>query len=303
MGVTKIWPASRPVLELDATTIAIHLPTLFSGPLPPFLDFLGVVLSHFQIHAMHLEPKSILVHSTFAFLCKDFVGVAPSVALLSHFFCLQLTEPNQCSECASLLAVSTTTGECIYMGLRSETEGFRRQLVFVDVSQYNPLLLTPSSHAVSSSGWEHTRLDELGLFASEERTGHLEGIKGQLGAELEDDEARFNEEQLCLAHGWRKLDIAVKLGRCQRDAAHSKYEKATAVAEEACEHAFQEAAGVDRRHEAAEAREHELQPLCVLLEQQLDGRRSSLSCYDESLATCQANLRDLEQELTLTSTE
>lgn len=76
-GATKIWPASRPLAELEATTIAIHLPAIISGLLPPFSDFLDAVLTHYQVHALYLDPKSVLLLSAFAFLCEAFMGVAP----------------------------------------------------------------------------------------------------------------------------------------------------------------------------------------------------------------------------------
>ncbi|KAE8801503.1 hypothetical protein D1007_22887 [Hordeum vulgare] len=109
-GSTKIWPASRPLIELDAAIIAVHLPVLFSRLLPPFPDFFDDVLSRYQIHALHFEPKYVLLLSTFTFLCQDFLGVTPSLALFRHFFFLRLTAPNQCSGCMSILVVGHNGG-------------------------------------------------------------------------------------------------------------------------------------------------------------------------------------------------
>lgn len=59
---TTIWPVtSRPRAELEATIVCIHLPAIFFGLLPPFFDIFSVVLVHYQVHALHLEPKSILL--------------------------------------------------------------------------------------------------------------------------------------------------------------------------------------------------------------------------------------------------
>ena len=94
--------ARFPVLiELEDTTIALHLHALFSGLLPPFLDFFNAMLSHYQVHVLHLDPKSIILFSAFVFLCEAFVGIAPSVALLRHLFSLQLIVDTPCSGCCS----------------------------------------------------------------------------------------------------------------------------------------------------------------------------------------------------------
>ena len=45
-GPTKILPASAPLAEQSATSIALHLPTFFSGLLPSFLEFFNDVLVH-----------------------------------------------------------------------------------------------------------------------------------------------------------------------------------------------------------------------------------------------------------------
>ena len=79
-------------LIFEATNIPLHLHALFSGLLPPFSDFFNVVLMHYQVHALHLDPGSIVLLLAFAFLCEAFVGIAPSVALLRQFFSLQLVE-------------------------------------------------------------------------------------------------------------------------------------------------------------------------------------------------------------------
>ncbi|KAE8785822.1 erythrocyte binding protein-like [Hordeum vulgare] len=101
-GPTKILSASIPTTELSATAIALHVLTLFSGLLPPFSEFFDVVLEHYQIHALHIDPESVLLLLSFAFLSEAFLGVPPLVALLRHFFSLQLTMPDQRSECMYL---------------------------------------------------------------------------------------------------------------------------------------------------------------------------------------------------------
>ncbi|KAE8781180.1 hypothetical protein D1007_45578 [Hordeum vulgare] len=56
-GPTKILPFSIPPVELTMTSIALHLPGLLSGLLPPFTKFFKAMLTHYQIHALHLELR------------------------------------------------------------------------------------------------------------------------------------------------------------------------------------------------------------------------------------------------------
>jgi hypothetical protein len=123
---TKVWPASRFTADLGATDIPLHLHALFAGLLPPFSNFFNVVLSHYQIHALHLDPGSIILLSGFAFLCEAFVGIAPSVALLHHFFSLHLVDGGQHSGCVSFRAVLVMAGSYIDFTLRPDVTGFRK---------------------------------------------------------------------------------------------------------------------------------------------------------------------------------
>jgi hypothetical protein len=157
-GATRIWLALCPTTELDATSAVLFLHTLFAGLLPPFSDFFNAVLSHYQVHALHLKPNSVLLLSAFAFLCEAFLGVTPSVVLFRHFFSLRLIMANQCSGCASFRIIDETVGDGIDMRLTKEAEGFRRQWVYVDAAQFSPLLHLPTSPAARSSGWGHERL-------------------------------------------------------------------------------------------------------------------------------------------------
>ncbi|KAE8812627.1 hypothetical protein D1007_10326 [Hordeum vulgare] len=141
-GPTRIFPVSAPLAELSATSVALHLPVLFSDPLPPFLEFFNTVLAHYQIHVLHLDLRSTLPLSSFTFRCEKFLSIPPSVALLPHFFSLHMTTPDHRSGCASLQADDATTGECIDMEIDHFGEGFTRQWVVVDAGRYNPLLLT-----------------------------------------------------------------------------------------------------------------------------------------------------------------
>jgi hypothetical protein len=85
---TSAWPASKRPADLAVTEIPIFIHALAAGLVPPFSDFFNAILSHYQILVLHLDPGSITLLSTFAFLCEAMVGIFPSVALFRHFFSL-----------------------------------------------------------------------------------------------------------------------------------------------------------------------------------------------------------------------
>ena len=95
------WPASRTRMARAATEVPIFIDALWAGLIPPFSAFLNAVLEHYQIHMLHLDPQSVTLLAVFAFVSEAMVGIAPSVALLRHFFSLHLADPQQCSGCVS----------------------------------------------------------------------------------------------------------------------------------------------------------------------------------------------------------
>ncbi|KAE8803454.1 hypothetical protein D1007_20682 [Hordeum vulgare] len=83
------------------------------------------MLTHYQIHVLHLDLGFVLLLSSFAFLREAFLGVPPSVVLFRHFLSLQLTAPDQRSRCVSLQVADAMVGECIDMEIHHFAEGFR----------------------------------------------------------------------------------------------------------------------------------------------------------------------------------
>ncbi|KAE8799271.1 hypothetical protein D1007_25400 [Hordeum vulgare] len=118
------------------------------------------VLSHYQIRALHLDPRSLVLLSTFAFLCVDFVGVTPSMELLCHFFSLELVSEVQCSGCASFKAVDPTVPGDLYAELLPEAEGFSRHLVWVEAAEAGALFQSPPAPATPNRGWEREELSD-----------------------------------------------------------------------------------------------------------------------------------------------
>ena len=55
------------------------LHSIVVGLVPPFSDFLLAILTHYDIHLLHLQPNFIAIISIFTFFCEVFLGVMPSV--------------------------------------------------------------------------------------------------------------------------------------------------------------------------------------------------------------------------------
>ena len=150
--------SSRACIARPTTEVPIFIDALWAGLIPPFSAFLNAVLEHYQIHMLHLDPQSVTLLAVFAFACEAMVGIAPSVALLRHFFSLHLMDPRQSSGCVSFQAVAATAGAGIDFELPPSTREFRTRWVFVDAGVLSPLLHSPLAPAIPNSGWGHERL-------------------------------------------------------------------------------------------------------------------------------------------------
>ena len=124
-GRTTAWPASHASLNRIVTEVRFFADALWVGLVPSFSAFFNVVLSHYQIHMMHLGPQSITLLAVFAFVCEAMVGIPPSIALLRHFFSLRLTDPSQCSGCVSFQAVLETAASGVDFNLPPSARRFR----------------------------------------------------------------------------------------------------------------------------------------------------------------------------------
>lgn len=94
---------------------------------PLFSDFFYAILSHYQIHALHLLPNSVLRLGMFTFYCEAFMGVMPSMVLFRHFFSLRLTTSDQRSGCIPFLAVKGMEGDIIILKVGKKVEGYRQR--------------------------------------------------------------------------------------------------------------------------------------------------------------------------------
>ena len=150
---------SRFSVDRIPTEVRYFTDALWAGPVPPFSDFFNAVLSHYQIHMMHLGPESITLLAVFAFVCEAMMGILPSVALLRHFFSLRLVDPTQCWACVSFVAASETSATRIDFRLPPPAAGFHEGCLYVDAGVPSPLLSEPTSPAVPNSGWGQETLE------------------------------------------------------------------------------------------------------------------------------------------------
>ena len=78
----------------------------------------------------------------------------PSVALLRHFFFLQIKE-GHCSLCVGFIAANKTNAI-------SKAEGFRSKWVLMDAKCSHPRLVLPTEMPVSQEGWLRAKLTDPG---------------------------------------------------------------------------------------------------------------------------------------------
>ncbi|KAE8766290.1 40S ribosomal protein S5-1 [Hordeum vulgare] len=150
--------------RIDANDIGKHLSRLYDR-----IDQLQAqiydlqnqnLLSDFLNHALHLDPRYLVLLSPLEFLCEAFVGVTPSVALLCHLFSLELTSEVQCYGCTSLRTVDSTTPKVLYVELFPEAEGFRWQWVQVEAAEAGARFQPPPTPVTPNWGWERIDLSD-----------------------------------------------------------------------------------------------------------------------------------------------
>ncbi|KAE8794415.1 hypothetical protein D1007_30861 [Hordeum vulgare] len=144
--------------------------------LSPLSGFLDAVLSHYQIHALHLDSCSLILLSAFAFLCEAFVVITPFVAFLRHFFSLELPSRMQCYGCASLKIDDALALGIPGLQLLPEAEGCRPQWVLVEAAGVGALFQPSPSLAMPKRGWEREELSDPRLAPVLTRLGRLRRV-------------------------------------------------------------------------------------------------------------------------------
>ena len=159
---------------MGGTFYPFFLHNVFMGLAPPFSNFFYAILRHYKLHALHLHPNSILLLSIFAFYCEAFVGVAPSVALLCHFFYLRMGS-TQCSGCVYFVA---SHGSNAISRAGKKVEDFRHKWIFMDAKRSHAGLELLTAFPVKLDRWAHEKLtDPRAERLLEKMTADLEAEK------------------------------------------------------------------------------------------------------------------------------
>ncbi|KAE8802803.1 hypothetical protein D1007_21452 [Hordeum vulgare] len=131
------------------TAVPLHIHAFLSSVLPPFSSFVTLVLSHYQIHTLHLDLSSLVLLSAFAFVCEDFLGVTRSLTLLLYFFSLELRERVHAEADGSLAAATKAREHALSEAQEADcrcraSEGRHRELctLNVDLEEQAPLRAT-----------------------------------------------------------------------------------------------------------------------------------------------------------------
>ena len=125
----------------------------------------------------------------------------------------------------------------------------------------------------SASALFSTDVDLLRLRGPHEAMGALCRHGGELAAV----DACLEMQELCLAHEWHQLKVAINLGQLQHECDKAKAAAVLAASCEASARALEEAKEADHHCESAEKREHELLALNAALEKQIKACRTVLA--------------------------
>ena len=82
------------------------------------------------------------------------------MALFRHFSCLRLTAADQCSGCASFLALKGMEDGIINLRVAKKVEGYQQRWVYMDARQTNRLLMIPTDPAEKITVWGHEKLTD-----------------------------------------------------------------------------------------------------------------------------------------------
>ena len=144
-GAVVVSPASLTPVTTIPGWIILFTSFAAAGLVPPFSTFFLQVLETYGIQLVHLSPNSVVVLAVFAHLCEMFVGVAPSVSLLRHFFVLRPVGKKRghstadVAGCCNLRLRDGLGDQYIPQVLRSKWEEWRWDWFFVDVDPTSAL--------------------------------------------------------------------------------------------------------------------------------------------------------------------
>jgi hypothetical protein len=130
---------------------------------PPFFPFLLAILETYGIQAIHLHPKSVTLLAVFAYACKAWIGIKPSVVYFRHLFSLRSSGLNQSFGCVSFIATARTEGDFIDLKWMKKVEDFRSRWLFVDILEESELFLVTGVPPTKLTTWASESLPEEAL--------------------------------------------------------------------------------------------------------------------------------------------
>ena len=71
-GETRIFPGSAVVERNEGSVQPVFLHSMVSGLVPPFSDFFLAILTHYDIHLLHLQLNSITILFVVAFSVRPY---------------------------------------------------------------------------------------------------------------------------------------------------------------------------------------------------------------------------------------
>jgi hypothetical protein len=89
--------------------------------------------------------------AVFAYACKAWIGIKPSVAYICHLFSLRSSRLNQSSGCVSFIATTGMEGDFIDLKWMKKVEDFQSRWFFVDILEELELFLVTGVPPPSSS--------------------------------------------------------------------------------------------------------------------------------------------------------
>jgi hypothetical protein len=109
----------------------------------PLSTFFKAILDFYGVRVNDLTPNSMLMLSTFAYLCEAFVGVPPSVTLWHHFFILQAKGKGQVFGGLSFQRRRNPRTKCLPSDFEGKWEDWRQSWAYITLEEPEPRMEVP----------------------------------------------------------------------------------------------------------------------------------------------------------------